>query len=72
MAQGSSAQFCAKPGLALVGDLGDEASAAKDMGAAVVGHCFGKIGVRVRVLIIEAVRHALQRHTLWELLSRQD
>jgi nicotinamide mononucleotide (NMN) deamidase PncC len=43
MTQGRSTQFGAKPGLALVGDLGDEASAAKDMGAAVVGHCLGKI-----------------------------
>jgi hypothetical protein len=43
MAQGGSAQFCTKPGLALVGDLGDEVSAVGCVGAAVVGHCFGKI-----------------------------
>lgn len=42
MAQGRSAQFCAKPGLALGCNLGDEVGAAGCIGAAVVGHWFGK------------------------------
>lgn len=50
----------ALPGLAVVRDLGDEVGAARRMGAAVVGHCLGKIRVGVRVFTIEAVRHALR------------
>ncbi len=43
MAESRSAKLCAKPGLALVGDLGDEVGAAECMGAAVVGHWFEEI-----------------------------
>jgi len=60
MARGSSAQVCTKPGLAAIGDLGDEVDAAGRIGAAVVRHCLGKIGVEFRVPNIEALHHALR------------
>ncbi|EKF04334.1 hypothetical protein FDUTEX481_02012 [Tolypothrix sp. PCC 7601] len=54
----------AKPGLALVGNLGDEVSATGNIISAVVGH--GREGMEfvVRMPIIDSVRCAARQHTL--------
>ncbi|MEH1968923.1 MULTISPECIES: hypothetical protein [unclassified Nostoc] len=74
-AESSASSVGAKPGLSLVGNLGDEVGATKNMGSAVVRHGREGMAFVFRMPIIDVVRCAARQHTLqakssFELLNQ--
>lgn len=63
-AESSASGIRGKPGLALVGNLGDEVGATGNMGSTVIGHGREVIAFVFRMPMIEVVRCALRQRTL--------
>lgn len=62
--QSSASGIRAKPGLSLVGNLGDEVGATRNMGSAVVRHGREGMAFVFRMPIIDVVRCAARQRTL--------